>query len=98
MSKPLIIFIGLLSPLFLWAVVSVAAKRSLSTMKSILRVLRVWHWLFVIVGVVLLIGFYGQPPSRYGWGALMFSFGLIWPEQWLKRQMGTSPESPVPRR
>ena len=97
MPKLLIICIALLGPLLLWAVVSIGVKRSLFTMKSMLRVLSVWHWLLVIVGAGLLLGFYGQPPSRYGWGALIFSFGLIWPEQWLKRQMSPPPTSPVPR-
>jgi hypothetical protein len=60
-----------------------------------LNVLHVWHYFFVIVGAVLMIGFYEQPPAHYGWGALMFSCGLIWPEQWLKRQMSPPPTSPV---
>lgn len=89
MSKLVIILIGLLGPLFLWAIVWVAASRGLFTAKSMLRVLSIWHWLLVVSGAVLLFGFYGRPPSHYGWGALMFSFGLIFPEQWLKRQMSS---------
>jgi len=85
--------IALLGPLALWAGVFLAARQSLFTMKSMLNVLSVWHGILVIVGGVLAIGFSGQSLSRYGWGALMFGFGLIWPEQWLKRQISPSPAS-----
>lgn len=95
MSRLLVTFIGLLGSFLLWAVVYLAVKRSVFTMKSILNVLHVLHYFFVIVGAVLMIGFFEQPPARFGWGALVFSFGLIWPEQWLKRQMSPPPTSPV---
>jgi len=75
--------------------VSVAAKRSLFTAESMLRVLSAWHWIFAIIGVGLVIGFYKEPPARYGWGAMIFAFGLIWPEQWLKRQIGAPPTPPI---
>lgn len=87
LSKLLIIIIALLGPYILWAVVFAAAKRNLFALKSMLRVLSVLHWLLVIVAAVLLLAFFGQPPSRYGWGALISGFGLMWPEQWLKRKM-----------
>ena len=95
MSKILIFVIAFASPYLVWAVVSQAVKRNLFTMKSISRVLSVWHLLLVIIGGTLLLVFNDQPLSRYGWGALIFSFGLIWPEQWLKRQMGLPPTSPA---
>ena len=97
MSKLLIFVVAFLCPYLVWAVVSQAVKRSLFTMKSMLRVLSVWHLLLVIIGGTILLVFNGQQPSRYGWGALIFSFGLIWPEQWLKRQMGHTPTLPVPK-
>jgi hypothetical protein len=65
----------------------VAARRSLFTLDSMLRVLGALHLLMVIVGAILLLGFFGKPPRLYGWGAIIFSFGLIWPEQWLKRRI-----------
>jgi len=97
MSKLFIIVVALLGPFLLRAAVLAAAKRSLFTMKSMLQVLSVWHGLLVIVATGLMIGFYGRPPARYGWGALIFSFGLTWTELWLKRRMSPPPTSPAPR-
>lgn len=93
MSKLAVAIIALSSPLILWVAVVVAARRSLFTLRSMYRVLKVWHVLVVIIGAVLVLGFFEQPPARYGWGALIFSFGMIWPEQWLKKRIGPLPAS-----
>lgn len=96
-SKLLIVVIALSGPLFLWIGIAAAARRSLFTLHSMFRVLTVWHWIMAIIGAALVLGNYQQPLARYGFGALLFSFGLIWPEQWLKRQMAP-PASPIPRK
>ena len=98
MSKVLILIIALSGPVLLWAAVFLAAKRSLFTMKSMFRFLYILRWIFVILSAGLLLDFSEQSLSRYGWGALIFSFGLLEPVLWLKRQMSPPPESPAPRR
>jgi len=96
MAKLLVVLVASSSPLLLWAFIAAAARRKLFTLGSMLRVLHIWHRLLVIIGAVLLLGWYEKPPALYGWGALIFSFVLIWPEQWLKHQMEPPPASPVP--
>lgn len=97
MTKLVTLVLALSGPLLLWGVTVAAARRSLFTLRFTLRILRVWHLVAVFIGAVLLLGFYERPPALYGWGALIFSFGLILPEQWLKRQMQPPPVSPVAR-
>jgi hypothetical protein len=97
MSKVLIFLVAVTSPLLLWAAIVVAARRNLFRLQSMWRVLHGLHLILVIIGVVILLGFSEQPPARYGFGSLIFSSILIWPERWLHRQMEPPPTSPVPR-
>ncbi len=97
MSKHLILLVALTSPLLLWAAIVAAARNNLFTLRSMLRVLNVWHWVAVTIGAALIFKYEGQPPARYGWGFLIFSFGLIPLEQWLIRRIEPRAASTIPR-
>lgn len=86
MSKLLIVSVAMTSPLLLWAAIVAATRRNLFTPASMFSVLRVLHWIAVIVAVPLVLS-YPHRSALYEFALMIFSFCLLWPEQWLKKRV-----------
>jgi hypothetical protein len=95
MFKLLVLSVGTLGPLAIWAGVSGAVKWRLFSPHSMFRLLRIWHWVSWVTALVLWLCY--LLPSHVHWlyagAASTFSAGLVFPESWLKSQLAPSESS-----
>ena len=84
-----LLLVGLLGPWAALVALRIAVKRDMFEPSTMLRVLKAWHWITWIAGILLYIGSLTPLHLRwvYGLSMITLSIGLAIPESWLKPRL-----------